>query len=386
MGGNKNFQTINYPLPSLSWVAGGRTVIRGRDLPATVFGRIAHLKAIHFEFDLDPTYTAVPTVVGHNNVINRLEFFDGQQVRFTGSLNALRMFERLENGGNRVMEAVTGNASTNNRYWSRMLYMGPPGFAGSPSDFVYPCAALENAEIRVNWGALTDISSDTTAATCSVRVTAVLVLLDEVRIPPFYERTETTLAGADTPITGRALYAYIGLCNSSTYDAFAAGDIATVTVDTGQGQLVPATDARALSKLYNQEHGRGSLDGLAGDPNNATYDVNDRIVNLGTPTALAAQAFDLQPVVWCPPGTRITKVAGAVESSLRLRWSGANGSGTMALVGRILAQPPTAVAAIAERARRVLGAQGGNIKVKTLSKDSYNGPAVEFMPYSYKLV
>jgi len=381
----KGYQTINYPLPSQTFAAGGQSVVRMRDLPLQLYGRITHLAALHLEVTLTPAYTTAPTVVGHNALFNRLEFFDGQQVRFSGDGNALRQFERLENGGNRVMEALTNVGTGNPRYFSRTLYLGPPNFAGAPTDFVMPVCALENGELRIKWGALTDLSADCTAATATVRVTAVLVLLDEIRVPPFYERQVYTLGSNDSPIAGRGLYAFVAACNSSSYDAFAAADLANVTIDTGLGQAVPGTDARVLAKLYNQQYGKGSLDGIAGDPNNATYDVNDRIVNLGTPTAFAAQALDLAPLLWCVPGQYLSKIQAQVESSMRLRWSGSNGAGTIALVGRFLAQPPGAVGSIAERARRALGASGGRIKIKTLSKEDYSGPFVEFMPWALKV-
>lgn len=378
----KGFQTIQFPLPTQTFAAGGRSVVRLRDLPAELFGRIAHLAGIHLTVDLDPTYTTAPTVVGHNALFSRIELFDGQQVRFTGNGNDLRMFERLENGGSRAMEALTNGGSTNNRYWSRYLSLGPPNMAGSPTDFVFPCAALENGELRINWGALTDISADTTAATATVYVTAVLVLLDEIRIPPFYERQTYSLAGADSPIPGRCLALFMGLCNSNAYDAFTAGDIDNVTVGTGLGDVVPSVDASALTHLFNQMWGRGSVDGIAGDPFNATYDVNNRIVNLGTPTALAAQALDQQPVLWMPKEGRITKCVAIVDSSLRVRWSGANGAGTIMHLGRLLEQPPAVIATIAERAARRLGVRGA-LKLKLLDGGS-PGPFVPYLPHVYK--
>src|SRR3990167_4607528 len=286
----QGFQRVMYPLPTQTYAAGGRSVVRLRDLPAEIFGRIAHVAAIHLVVDLDPTYTTAPTVVGHNALFSRIELFDGQQVRFTGNGNDLRFFEALENGGKRSMEALA-NATTESRYFSRVIHLGPPNMAGSPTDFVLPCAALENGELRINWGALTDISADTTAATATVYVTAALVLLDEIRIPPFYERQTYTLSGADSPVPGRCLAMFMDLANSSSYDAFAAADLGNITVSTGLGDILPGHSAPALNHIYNSDWGKGSIDGLAGEPFIAADDDSNRIVNIGTPTALAAPAL-----------------------------------------------------------------------------------------------
>jgi len=380
----KNFQSVLVSLPSLTYAAGGQSVIRLRDLPTRINGRIAHLKALHFAFDVDPTFTTAPTVVGHNAIINRLTFNDGMQIRFSQSGNALRQFERYENGGNRVMEALTSGATTVNRHFHRTFYLGPPNMAGAPTDFVYPCGALLDGDVTINWGALTDVSADCTALTVTGRVTAELILLDEIRIPPFYERQVYTLSGSDSPITGEALVAFLALANSASWDAFTTGDVASLTVDTGSFSPVQNVDARSVGKLYNASWGNGSLDGIIGDLEAAT-DTQERIVNLGTATAFAAQANDLQPVLWIPRGGRISKISAYVASSMRLRWGGANGSGTLALVGRFLPQNASVVDAIARRALSAIGGRAGSAKIKTLEDKAYSGPYTAFMPWAFKL-
>ena len=223
---------------------------------------------------------------------------------------------------------------------------------------------------------------DPPAAPATVYVTAALVLLDEIRIPPFYERQTYTLSGADSPVPGRCLAMFMDLANSSSYDAFAAADLGNITVSTGLGDILPGHSAPALNHIYNSDWGKGSIDGLAGEPFIAADDDSNRIVNIGTPTALAAQALAQQPVLWMPPGGRITKCAAMVESSLRVRWSGANGSGTIMHLGRILEQPPSVIATIAERAARRLGVRG-SLKLKTLQGGS-PGPYVPYLPHAYK--
>jgi hypothetical protein len=382
----ENFQYYHHPLPSQSATLSantGNTTVRLRDLPVTVGARLVHVVGFHFEIDLDPTYTAVPTVIGHNNIFKSIEVNDGTQVRFQGNGNDLRFFERLEQGGHPVAEALTGNATTNNRYWSRTFYFGPPSMAGFPTDFAYPCAALDTGEIKITWGNLTDISADTTAATVVVTVTAICVLLDKVRIPPFYERRVYNLSGSDTPLTGRALFAYLSLANSTSYDAFTAGDIAQVNFDSGTAQIVPGVQAAVLWKLYNRDFARGEFQGIAGDPRSATLDVNTRTLNLGTPTAAQAAALDQQPIVWCPPGTRLTKIHATVESSARLRWSGTNGAGTLAHAGRFLEQTPPVLANIAAKALQRLG-RNGKLELDLLQGGS-PGPFAAFLPYKVKL-
>jgi hypothetical protein len=385
----KAYQTILQPLPSISITGSAsaqRGTVRGRDLLQAVGGRIAHLKAMRFRITLTPTFTSTaPTIQGQNAVVSNCEFYDGSQTRFSGSFNDLRQWERLEGGGIAQNQDPLLAVTTEARYFNRTLGMGPRHFAGSPTDFVMPCAALEQAEWRLTFGVLTDISAGTTAYTCVIQPVAELVLLDELRLPPHVERKVYSVTG-DNPITGRALYAFAGLGNSASWDAISAGDFANVTISSGNYDVVPSVNVGDLRAAYEAAW-EGHHSGLfypAGEPASAT-DLSPRILNGTTPTALKVAEFDMQPVLWCGPNAQISKILCTVESSLRYRHSGTQTGASPLLVTRILAQPPSVLATIADRAARALNIKGGSLRVKTLSKEDYKGPLTEFMPYTVKL-
>jgi hypothetical protein len=378
----EGFQTVPYPLPSVTFAAGGRASVPLRTLPPEIMGRVAHVIGYSFECILAPAFTTAPTVIGQNAMVARLELFDGQQVRFSGGFNDLRMFERLECGGELTPESPTTGTTGQTRCWERTLFNGPPLLLGSPTDHAYPCASLENGELRFTFGALTDISADTTAATGTINVTAHLVLLDKIRVPPYYERQVYTLSGSDQQFPSKALYAFVGLCNSSSYDAFTVGDLANITVDTGKGQVVPAVHAAVLWRKYNKDFGRGRVGGLVGDPR-ATTDVAPRDINYGTPTALQAAVADQQPVIWMPPDGRITKIVADVETNLRVRWSGANGSGTIMHVGRFLEQPSSVRATIALKTLQKFG-KGGDVPTTATLTGGNPGPKEQYLPADVK--
>jgi hypothetical protein len=381
----KSGQLIKYVLPSPTWAAGSNAVVTMRDIPYTLFGRIAHLVGINIEARCTPTLTTAPTLVGMHTIINRLEFSDGIGNRFTGDFFTLRVKEILENGRLLQPDPDTGTGSGNVFTFSRYLSLGPSQFAGNPSDFAYPVAALNNGELRLGFGALTSFSADTTVMTVSLTVTADILLLDEVRVPPAYEFTKYTAGGPDISLTGRALYAFLALLDSSSYGAFTAGDLGNITVDTGAGQVVPSINAAVLTESYRAQMASGHFTPVQGDPRTADDD-SAKIVNSGTPTALTVASAAIQPVLWCPPDCQLTKVVALADSNLRVRWDGSQtSSGTVLVAGRIMEQTPTQAATIAAKAVQNLGLTQKSGKVKTLSKDAYSGPRPEFMPWVVKV-
>lgn len=383
---DQGYQTVKFPLATLAVTYGGQSIIRLRDLPFLIGGRIAHLVGFHFEAEVDLTWTTEPTYVGYNFLFKQVELNDGQNVRFLGNGNDLRHFERLENGRIIQADALETTTSTNLAYLTRTLPLGPRRMAGAPTDFAFPCAALENGYLNISWGALTDISADCTAGTGTVYVTAIMVVMDELRIPSFVERRQYSLGGADNPIAGESLWAYASLANSSSYDAFAAGDLASVFIDTGNFLVVQGVNASTLWKVHNAEMGVGPIEAVAGQPRDATYDVSNRMVNPDTPTALQAMPFDQNPILWVNPGGRISKIPSIVPSQGRIKWTGTQTTaGTIAHVTRILPQPETAVARIGAAAANRLGAQGftGLADPKPLQGGEV-GPFLPYMPFVMK--
>lgn len=372
---------IAWPLPSKTYSAGGQDTIPLRDLPKTLFGRIAHLAAIQYTVVIDPVFTTAPTVIGTNNVVQACDVYDGAMYRFQGGFNELRIKEFLSAGRLRIPDPDSDTASDTNRYFRRIWHVGPPHLAGGydagGSDFLIPCAALENGEVRLQYGALTDISADTTAMTGTVQVTAILQLLDEVRIPPAYQFYYLSLNAADVNIAGRALYESVTLCDAATMTALTAGDFSNITLDLGYGDVVPTVAAATLGDMYADAMDGGHIPSIAGEPA-AASDDNAKGVNSGTPTALTGAYRIAQPVLFQRKGGKLTKLLKA-DSVARLRWSGSNTSAYL-LIGRVLEQSPAVAGQMAARALSNLGRQQKGVKVKTLSKDTYNGPYGAFMP------
>ncbi len=382
---SKGYQTVAYRLPDVTWTAGGTATQVLRDLPKQIMGRLVHLAAITWEVDVDATYTAVPTTIGINNAVTNMRISDGSNILFEGGFNYLRIFEILENRGQLVHPDPDVTTSTNNGYYARTWFAGPPRFAGSPADFLLAAAGLENGQIDYTFGALTDFSSDTTAATVAIRATAHLVLLDEIRVSPVYERRSWTAGAADINLTGRALYPYMAMLNSSAVDAIGSGDFGALSVDTGQGNLINAVDAEILTRMFHAENLTGHFTPVQGEPRAATDD-NPKVVNYATPTALAAATASIQPVLWCPDSCRISKVVAEADSVLRLRWNGSQATGVI-LTSRILEQSEPTVGAKLGKAlgRLSLRPNGNASKIKTLEKGQYRGPRVAYMPYTFKV-
>jgi hypothetical protein len=376
-------QLIPYKLPTQTFSAGNNAVIALKDLPKRLLGRIAHLSKLSFSVSLTPTYTTAPTTVGNNNVVKSMEFNDGSFIRHSGGFNALRARERLHTGRTRVPDADNNLASASARLYRRTLHMGPPQMLGSPSDFLIPCGMLEGGELKITWGALTDISADTTVAVATVRIVAWLALLDEIRIPPAYEFTSQSLTGSDGVLPGRALYTDIAFLNSASFDAITADDFKEVTVDFGFGPVVNGIKCADLSHSFLDDFKSGQLDTVAGDPETANDD-NGRILDRTTVAAVAAAPFDLQPIVYTPENARLTKLFLA-ESSVRVNWNGTQTT-AVALIGRIKAQPQNVLGAALLRATNALGGvTPKKIGIKTLSKKQYSGPYGEFMPWFAKV-
>ncbi len=379
----KGFQFIPYPLPTVAYVAGGRANSPLRDIPVSQFGRLAHVAAISFHAAVTPTLTTPPTTqVQMNSIVKTLEIFDGQQLRFSGNgFNALRMKERIENG--RLVNADPDAAANGAVYrLSRIWHVGPPRFAFSPSDFLLPAALLLNGEIRYTFGALTDLSADTTAISCNIQPVAWIAVLDELRIPPFYQWMEYTWGAKDNTIAGRAMNLFLSMADSSSYGAITAGDFGSITVNIGSGDLVPSIPAEALAGGYQGFLAAGGIDALQGEPETSADD-NAKQVNLASPTALVAQLADLQMVLQSPPGARISKQFVA-ENTTRVRWDGSQAS-ALGAVGRIYPQDQPAVLDMAKRGLGKLSLRDAGSRVKTGSKEEYLGPYKEFMPWVAKV-
>lgn len=374
----KSAHSYPWTLPSKTWTAGASDVIEGKLLPKMLFGGIAHVSSLQPVCEWAPTYTTAPNTIGNNGLYMRYDFFDGQVNRFTGDWRALRTSERLMAGQSINADPDEDTASTAQRVTRRTLHMGPVNYAGNPSDFLFPCGALDNAEVRMTCGALTDLSADTTAVTGTTRTTADLRLLPaEVRIPPVWERKTQSVTGGDAQLQGRALYDYIALTDTD-YSVFAAGEIATVNVDLGEGLVVPGINARDLVALYLADRRTGDLGNVMGEPS-AAGDDNVKQVNRAAVTAVVGSTANLQPLLWSPLDAYINKRPMAA-SSAHIWWTGTD-TAVICHTSKLLPQSKPAVGAMIAKAFSKLPFTPKNARVKTLSKDAFASPFVEFMPW-----
>jgi hypothetical protein len=376
-------QVVPYQLPSQTYAASGVATQPLRDLPKTMFGKLTHLHGIQYDVAFTPTWTtAGPDLVGNNNFLTQCDFYDGSTIRFQGGFNHLRAAERLESGKTRNPDADTDTASATARYFRRVMHTGPIQFSNAPSDFVIPCGALENGELRFSFGSLANLAGNgggsVSAATGTLKVTAQLILLDEIRIPPCYTFTNYAANAQDFLMPGRALYAALALLNSSSFDAITAGDFGNIRLDMGQGDIIPSIPAQVLTAMAVDMFGAGEFSGFAGEPL-AASDDNMKSVNHASPTAITAQPADLQPVLVSPPASRLTKLFLA-DSAARLRWDGSQTSAVV-LAARILAQPPNVIGAMVGKALGRLNVKASTATIKSESGKGFLGSYQEFMPW-----
>lgn len=367
-----------WQLPSKTVSAGASDTIEGKLLPKTLFGQICHHAQLNITVDFTPTYTTAPTFLGNNNVYTKFDFFDGSLNRFTGGLANLRNFERYAEGNNINADADQDLASASQRTIRRTMHAGPSNYMGSDSDFAIPTGMLDNAEWRLQCGALTDISADTTVLTGTLRATSGLVLLPaEVRIPPVYERKTASATGADTQLQGRALYDAIFL-QDTDQSTIAAGEVAAINLDLGMGLIVPGINAKDVLSMYLADKKKGDFSNIMGEPSGAGDD-NIKQVNRASPAAIVGAIADLQPILWSPPDAMLTKRPIA-ESSARLFWGGTDTAMTVN-TAKFLPQGKSAIGAAIAKAFAKLPFKPKTARVKTISKKPYDGPYVEFMPW-----
>lgn len=378
----KALQVSPFPLTSPVYQTGRNSVMPLRELPLTIENRIAHLAGFLIEVRATPTLTTAPTLAGFWSIINNIIMRDGQTERVNISAMTLRDMLIMEQGHNPLPDPDL-TSGTGNLFVARaFLPMGPLNSEGWQTDWVYPAASLRNAELVFQYGALTDFSADTTAMSCQVLVTALMVALDnEVRVPPAFERRSYTLAANDNNIPGAALYNSLHL-GDSAYAVLTAGQVGNVNVVTGVGGFgpVPSTHLNAIAHLGLNA---SIITQLRGEPLAATDD-NEKVVNLTSPTAIAAADNRIQVIIPAHMGSRISKLLYMSEN-LKAKWSGTKTTSVMLTVGRILEQPPDAAALIATKAATTL--QRGvfkDAKTKTLDGSEYKGPRAAFMPFAYK--
>lgn len=376
--------TFTKTITTGDFVAGATLRAKGRDLPLKMGDRLVYHRGWLVKVDLDPTFTAHPGVVGHNKALNNLSWKWGGQERYSLSGNGARMFERHEQGGKHSSVEAIQTVSASNRYFSRYIPNGPRNFANE-DDFDTCVGNLQDAEFVCKLGALLDISADTTAAGGTVELIAVLTLSDDIHVAPWFERREET-AGSGATLEGECLLAEVFLCDSVDYGAITAADYTALKVETGLFNVIDGEPAETLTEKYRQEWAIGQIDAIQGEPASST-DVNQRQVNLASPTAVAAQTADLQTVLSFGPGAKITGLPGYVRKNFKVSWTGAGAGTTVRCVGRFLPIDDSQVGRMVEEAARVCGVTPipGQSRVKTLSRGN-PGPMSRFMRRTTKVL
>lgn len=380
----KSGTLVPYQLPSQAPAVGSTFVSNFRDLPKMLLGSISHLVRLQMRDALTLTFSAgTMTTAAQNQCIQRFDLFDGTANRFTGGFNLLRMMEVLQDGKIRQPDPANGT-TTETRYINRVMEFGPKNFIGAPSDFEIPVALLDNAQINGAAGALADYGGTVSAATQSISLTAWLSLREgEVRIPPVYEVKTQNVTGGYINLAGRAAYDVIAALNSTSYDDFSAGDLANISLDLGKGQQIPAIDVAVLGAGFLADKGVQEVGMVESEPTSST-DVNGRIVNRASITALTSASKALAPILWSQNDQQITKLQIA-ESIATVKWSGSQTGSTPLISGRFLPQSEARVKELAQKAVGALGLKPVALKPKTLSKDSYAGRHLEFFPWALKV-
>lgn len=345
-------------------------------------GMVPHLLGLIAELDVDPTFTTAPTQLGLAAAINRLTLRGEKgRVVFDGSGMDLRALELYENGGMPLSpDGDLNGGSTTNFYAARMLSFGPGGFVGNPSDFAIPVPLLSEAALDLMYGALTDISADTTAGTVRSLVHGIAAGLPEVRIPPKTEVKVIPAAGNSLELGERALYCSLLLLNSTAHDAIAAGDFGAFTLDARFGNVFTGIDAENLGRAYNVLMGQGQFGFIQGEPRAATDD-NLKVANGASPTAIASPTAAYQPIIFNGGGARISKLN--VEGPLKLTWNGTQATAS-AIVRRILPRSAEEAKELAVQVFESMKLPYKDGHIKTISKRPYVGPAAEYMPWVFK--
>ena len=384
---SKGYQTFPATLRSVTVPpgGGGSDVVSFDPLPATLLGGIAHVESIDFHVSFTPTDAGGSTLtpLEQQALVTRLTIRDGLNERFNGSFALLRFAEMLQKGRLVTPDADT-LATTEAGYFVRRWTPGPIGFAGDPSDFLLPVAALKSGAIEFGFGSLADLDNIDSLVAEIRTVVNLVPLYGEFRIPPLARWTYGDAGAADVNIPGRALHHTLALFNDAAYGAIGAGDFANVTVIGAGGVLVPAIHAADLARSFLARKAGGHITPIQGEPRAATDD-NAKVVNPGTPTALVAASANVNPVLSYSEGQMISKLRAYAESQLRLQWTGSQATGRW-LSGRIEAFGAAQRGAMANKVLSGLGMTAlGGPKVKTLSKDAYKGDLLDFMPTAVKV-
>jgi len=371
------YQTIKLPLGTATFAASGQASVDFKNLQPQIAGRIVHVHALHFDVQANPTLSSgTATVEELQKAVASLVVSDGVRTLFEAPFSALRLFESLEGGIVPTAEPDAA-ATTEAVNFARVLPLGLPR-AADPADFVMPAACFKGGSISFGFGALTDVDANCTALSMTVTVTAEVSLHDELIFGSLLQRKVQTVTNG-TAISQEALYAFLGLANSTSYDAITAGDFANVGVDF-LGYSEKQIHVAVRERMYQAAMRTGPWSTTHGEPRAATDD-NPKVAN---GTAIAAASALLSPIIWAPPGVKLSKLVYAASPDLTLNWSGSQGSG-VGLMSRIIPRDAGRFGSYAAAVESQLGVKASSLSARTLSKKDYVGPRRAYLPVKAKV-
>lgn len=379
-------QPIDLQVPA--WSSGQPFTVPLSSLPPVLNSGQNHLAYVDMHVAITPTLSSgTLTALEAQNFINSLTFDDGLGLVRVNALSGpvLRYFEALHNGGTLVTPDPDDAATTERMDFMRRIYLYPPAMRGDGHDNLFPVSALKAASISGLWGTTAAMDANITAATISVTMKAGCVAkYGELIVPPAYVQRVYAPGATDFPVPGVGLHAYLAIANSSSMDAITAGDFLNATLTGAPGVILNNQPLHNLSRMFAADYGRGPLKAFQGEPSAATDDA-PKVVNGGTPTALAAAPAVLNPLIWIPPNGMVSKIAAVSNGSLLVHTSGTQAASFL-LNGVFLNQEPAAQARIVAAALAANGLrQLSEGDVKTLSKRTYVGDRLPYLPWRVKV-
>ena len=367
---------------TLSAAVQQRVVNQREKMPAMIRGMVGHCFGYLVEEICTPTFSTAPTQVGLAAALNRLTIkAENSRVAIDLTGPDLRALEMYENRGQIVSpEPDLNSASTNPFYSSRLALFAPPGYRGSPKDFVLPNFLLAAGSVEPNQAVKTDISADCTAGTVRRIVTALCVALDRVRIGPKTEAKAFNAGGNVLELGERCLLSSLMLTEVLAHTtAFTAGDYSSFTLDDRKGNIYNGVDAAQLTRLFWAQNGTGQFGHIQGELRAATDD-NLKVVNGATPTAIASPGALYQPLVWPGNGASINNVEP--EGPFKLSWPGSVATGHF-IARRIFPRSQQEAHELATQVFQGLNLPYKGAAIRGAGRGPYVGPRPEYQAWDF---
>lgn len=373
-------QYRNIRLGRVNFAAGGTAQVKFDKLGAQKGGRGLALRSIQFRVKATPTLSSgSATAVELNKMVKTLRISDAVKTRYEGlsGFPGLRAFEALESG--RVPYPEPDAALTTETVnFQRVFDLALPTFA-RPHDFADTAAVWLDGLIEFGFSALADVDSNCTALTAEIDVFAQVFVTDDLLLGTQLERKEQ-LIKRDVAVGREALYAFLGLAKTSAFGVFTAGDVGKLAFND-EAIDPEQIDARALTDQYHRDMRVGAFTEVHGELTGTTDDN----AKVAAGTAIAAAPSYIQPGIWSPPGSRISKVQYSARPNLTL----AN-DGTLtefyALISRLVPRSSDDMAKYVAVINNKLGLKldTWGRKIVTLGKHDYKGTRVEYQPVKFK--